>query len=109
MTVTDPRQRPHRYFVLSHSPGQQWLAGTPFMEQPGVEVHIAFMRGLMEAGRLALGGPFLDNSGGMCIARFESLEEAIDAAEGDESVKAGLLRVEVKPWLAAMDTISATT
>jgi uncharacterized protein YciI len=64
------------------------------------------MRGLLEAGRLALGGPFLDDSGGMAIMRARSLEEAEGWADSDQSIRDGLLRVEVKPWLAVMDTIS---
>ena len=97
---------PEPYFVMFHSPGPKWVAGTSLREQPGVDVHIAFMGALMADGRLALGGPFLDDSGGMAIVRAASIEEAKRWAETDNSVRDGLLHVEVKPWLAVMDMIT---
>jgi len=97
---------PTTYYVMLHSPGPRWAEGVSFREQPGVEIHIAFVRGLLEWGMLALGGPFLDDSGGMAIVRGTSLDEVRALAESDESVRTGLLRVEVKPWLAVMDSIS---
>lgn len=45
-------------------------------------------------GRLALGGPFLDDSGGMMVA--------VPVAAEDPAVKSGLLRYTVRPWLVAM-------
>ena len=98
---------PDPFYVMLHSPGPEWLPGTPFREQPEVGVHIAFMSGLLADGRLALGGPFLDDAGGgMAIVRAASLDEARQWAESDDSVRGGLLRVEVRPWMAAMDSLS---
>jgi uncharacterized protein YciI len=86
--------------------GRHQTGPRSFNEQPQVGVHVAFLRSMLADGRLALGGPFLDDSGGMAIVRAASLDEARAWAESDESVRGGLLCVEVKPWMAAMDSVS---
>ncbi|MEZ5059808.1 MAG: YciI family protein [Saprospiraceae bacterium] len=55
--------------------------------------------------KLVMGGPFLDNSGGMMIYNCETIEEAQKIANDDPTVKSGLLNVEVKQWMVAMQTI----
>jgi uncharacterized protein YciI len=97
---------PPVFFVLFHSPGPRWSAGMGFREQPGVGEHIAYMAAQAEAGLLVIGGPFLDDSGGMMVLRADSPEAARAIAESDPTVQDGLLLVEVKPWMAAMRTVS---
>jgi len=97
-------------FVLIHRPGPRWQAGAPFPEPSGIMDHITFMRRLDEDHRLILGGPFDDewtgssNSTpvGMAIIEAEGMEEAQALAASDESVKAGLLTVTVRPWRPRM-------
>jgi uncharacterized protein YciI len=72
--------------------------------------HIGFMHGLDEDHRLILGGPFDDDwSGssnttpvGMAIILAEGMDEAQALASSDESVKAGLIDVTVRPWRPRM-------
>jgi hypothetical protein len=47
-------------YVVIHTPGPSWLPGTDMFEQPGLQDHVAHYRKLLEAGKLALGGPHLD-------------------------------------------------
>lgn len=98
-------EQPQIYYVLLHTPGPKWVEGTDFREQPGVMDHVQYMAGFMEGERLVIGGPFLDNSGGMMVLRANSLEEAEATAHADPSVKAGLLKVHVRPWLVPMATV----
>jgi len=95
-------QQPSIYFVLFHSPGPQWVHSLSFREQPGVMEHVAYMAAFAENGTLLLGGPFLDNSGGMMILKAETMEEAEKIANDDPTVKSGLLNVQVRQWMAAM-------
>ena len=90
------------FHVILHSPGKAWQAGTGFREQPGVMAHVEYMSGLLEAGTLAFGGPFLDDSGGMALLRVSDQAEAERVAAADPSVVAGLLDFKVVPWLVAM-------
>ena len=93
-------------FVIEHLPGRAWLDGVGFREQPGVDVHMTFMRSLYDRGLLVLGGPFLDDAAGthvgMAIVRAESHEVAAALASEDPSVEAGLLQIRVRRWLVPM-------
>jgi uncharacterized protein YciI len=98
-------------FVIEHSPGSEWADGVPYREQPGIGAHLDFMRLLDDRGVLVLGGPFLDEPDGthvgMAVIRAESAAAAEALAAEDASVRAGLLRYRVRPWLAAMGTALA--
>lgn len=95
------------YQVLLHRAGPGWQPGVGFREQPGVGLHIGFMRELAEEGVLVLGGPFLDEAGegglvGMAVVDLGGLEQAAARAHADPSLAAGLLAVEVRPWAVPM-------
>ena len=95
-------------FVIEHSPGPGWSDGVAYREQPGIATHLDFMRSLHDRGAMVLGGPFLDEPDGahvgMAVVQAESLEAAEELAAEDASVRAGLLRYRVRPWMAAMGT-----
>ena len=94
--------RPENIFAIIHAPGEAWEEGVPFREQPLVMLHVQYMMGLLEAGSLVVGGPFLDDSGGMAVVRASDLEAARKLASEDPSVGAGLLTFQLKPWMIAM-------
>ncbi|MEZ4838696.1 YciI family protein [Flavobacterium sp.] len=96
---------PTTFFVLFHTPGKNWVASLPFKEQPNVMEHVKYMSTFLESKKLIMGGPFLDNSGGMMIYSCEKIEEALKIANDDPCVKNGLLNVEVKQWFVPMKTI----
>jgi len=89
------------YSVIIHSPGHKWVDSLSFRDQPGIEMHVNYMAALLKDNKLVLGGPFLDNSGGMVIYDG-GLEEAEMDAYNDPGVKNGLLSVKVKPWMVVM-------
>lgn len=94
-------------YVLLHRAGPGWVPGAGFREQPGVGLHVGFMQELHAAGHLVLGGPYADQPGpdglvGMAITDFATQQEAEEWAQRDPSLTAGLLRVEVRPWLALL-------
>jgi uncharacterized protein YciI len=66
--------------------------------------HVLHYRELHQAGKLALGGPFLTPDGGgmMIPAAGVGAEEIQEIAAADPAVKSGLLTFEVKPWYVAM-------
>ena len=91
-------------FVVFHTPGPKWLAGKTLFDQPGVMEHVGHYRKLLEAGKLALGGPHLDaGGGGMMVPAAGITEAEISAfAAEDPAVTSGVLRFEVRPWLIGM-------
>ena len=92
-----------RYVVL-HAPGPNWKAGVPFTQQDGVQGHVAHFHGLLESGKLQMGGPFLDERAGGMMIPAEGLAEAeiVAFAESDPAVGSGMLTVSVRPWLVGM-------
>ena len=69
-----------RLFVLFHSPGPRWDDAIGFLEQPGIEEHIAFMRSLAERGLMALGGPFSDDLDGLSFRETVGLASDFDSS-----------------------------
>ena len=57
------------------------------------------MSQFQEYGQMVIGGPFLDDSGGMMILEIDSQEAAETIATADSSVQNGLLNVTVRPGM----------
>jgi uncharacterized protein YciI len=92
---------PRRWQLLLHGPGPAWKQGVPRGEQPGIELHFAFLDWLAERGLLVAGGPLLDaDAEGMLVVGFaEHAEAELAATTIDQAVVTGLLTVRVRPWL----------
>jgi len=90
------------YYVFSHTPGPNWVEELPFNEQPGIEQHIKYMASLLERKILVMGGPFLDNSGGMAVIETGSIQEAEAIGRSDPGVRLGSLKLRVRKWLVPM-------
>ncbi len=108
-SVIDPvqaqeRKVPEFRYVVVHRPGPNWKAGVPAFEQPEVQAHVEYFASLLKAGKLTVGGPFMDEaSGGMMIPEASMSEGEIRAfAALDPTVKSGLLIFEVRPWMPAL-------
>jgi hypothetical protein len=102
--MTKQNEGPKIVFAVIHKPGPQWKSGVDFRDQPGVKEHITHYRKWYTEGKLSLGGPYLDNSGGMMITVPGLKQEDVNKfAADDPSVKSGLLTFEVKPWMIAME------
>ncbi len=89
------------YFLRLLKRGPLWTPEvTPEIERLQA-AHLAYGQKLLEAGKLILNGPLLDNGDlrGVSIMRVGSLEEARALAEADPSVQAGRLIAEVHPWM----------
>ena len=97
------RSHPDIRHVIFHKPGPKWAAGVAFREQPGVMQHVEYFQKINAEGKLAFGGPFLDNSGGMMIPAAQLSEAEVHAiAANDPSVKSGLVTFEIRSWYVAM-------
>jgi uncharacterized protein YciI len=97
----EQKATPPVFPVLFHSPGPKWDHSLSFQQQDGVMEHVKYMASFIESNKLVEGGPFLDNSGGMMVFNG-TLEEAEQIANEDPTVKSGLLKVIVRPWMCAM-------
>lgn len=85
------------YYAFIYSPGSNWLANRPILEQP-LSGHFQYMSRLEAEGKLILGGGFTDGSGAMGVLQVSSLEEACEIIENDPAVKENVVTAQIHPW-----------
>jgi len=94
---------PPLWYAVLLRPGPKWKKDLPPSEQPGIDDHLDHLVQQFQTGHLVLGGPFLDDSGGLAVLRAASLAEAKKIATSDPAVEGGLLKVAgVHPWLVPL-------
>lgn len=64
--------------------------------------HLQHLTKMYNEGKMDVAGPFLDegDARGICIYNVATLEEAKTLAESDPAVKAGRLKVVIRPWMS---------
>ena len=69
--------------------------------------HLANIFKMIASGKLGLAGPCMDGGSlnGVFVFQVGSIEEAKALADSDPLVKAGILVVELHPWMAAKGTL----
>jgi uncharacterized protein YciI len=95
------------WVALLHTAGPALAAGGSVFAHPDFGQHLAFLRGLDEAGLLvaagSLDGPTAE---GMTIVRLPSPARLAEltrrAQDEDQSVVRGLFQVRVRPWRVAL-------
>jgi uncharacterized protein YciI len=99
---------PEQWFALLHTPGPALPAGQSVFDHPGIAEHFAFLQQLAADGLLVAAGPLTDSDGdGLTVIRAGSAEQAQQLAEQrDGSVRAGVLRVQVRPWQVVLAPIA---
>ena len=95
------------YFLCLLKKGEKWNeteGSTELMPQ-----HLAFLRQQMEARRFVVTGPLLgegDDLVGISVIEAASAQEALELANEDPAVKAGRLRMEIRPvYLPSLDGV----
>jgi len=62
-------------------------------------VHRAYLTDLMNAGKLAIAGPFTDNSGSFIVYEAETKEQAEEMLKADPFCKNGIFASWlIRPW-----------
>lgn len=84
-------------YLAIYRRGPAWRPDRPIGEQ-GLSVHDEHLRALLAKGVLALGGPFVDGSGGASLVEAASEADAAAMIEADPSVAAGVLAYELHRW-----------
>ena len=93
-----PLQRtPYIFGILKRGP--KWTPESNEKSKKLQEAHLANIKKLHDAGKLALAGPFVDggDNRGVFIFKVPTVEEARALTETDPAVKAGRLRIELHP------------
>jgi uncharacterized protein YciI len=105
--------------IIIHRAGKSWDSSVGMFQQPGIVknpdedhdkgTHVSHYAKLLEAGKLALGGPFIEGGAeagvvvGMMIAVPGVSKDELEVfAADDPAVKAGTLEFEIRQWLVGM-------
>jgi uncharacterized protein YciI len=84
-------------FAIIYEPGPKWAKGVSIFDQD-LQEHGEYMQKLLDTGKLELGGPFSDSSGGMAIVLVDSEDEASAIMKADPAIKKGIFTAKVRPW-----------
>lgn len=84
-------------FVVDYRRGPAWLDQKTVFEQP-LQGHLAYMRALQGQGTLLLGGPFLDDTGGLIVVQADDVAQAEALMRADPAVQDGVMVAETHPW-----------
>ena len=84
-------------YAAYYEPGPNWLAGKSLKEQQ-LRPHVEYLVSLHKQGKLSMGGPLADGSGGLAIFTVEDQEEAQNMVSSDPAIESGILVATVKKW-----------
>ena len=84
-------------YAAYYEPGPKWLKGKPLNDQP-LKSHVDYLVSLHEQGKLSMGGPLADGSGGLVIFTAENQEEVEALLSSDPAIVDGILAATVKKW-----------
>lgn len=93
----DPPPAPKARFVLLYAPGEGWVKGKSIYEQPLME-HASYMQKLMDEGKLLLGGPFTDSTGGEAVVECADAKEAQAILDADPAVSSKVFTATMHEW-----------
>jgi uncharacterized protein YciI len=94
-----PNMTTYYFGVLMRGP--QWTPEKTEATAKIQEGHMAHLEAMWKANKLVLAGPLMDDTEwrGIVIYRTKTIEEAQNLADQDPAVKAGRLKVTMRPWL----------
>lgn len=85
-----------RVWTVVFRPGPSWVPGRSVYEQE-LEGHGLYHQQLLEQGVLLLGGPFIDDAGGVALLLAADAEGARSLVEADPAIQSGVFEAEVHP------------
>ena len=84
------------HVAVVYSKGPSWTNSEAGKDM--IEAHKAYQHKNFEAGLLVMGGPFLDEAGGMAIFEVHSRQQADNVVGGDPAIKSGFYSAKLYPW-----------
>ncbi len=89
----------HFVVIYSHGPAR---ANDETSDEQIISEHIKHQQELHKAGKLVMGGPFTDGTGGMAIFEVNSEEEVRKIIENDPAVVSKHYTIEMHPYRIAL-------
>ncbi len=99
----EPEYEMTTYYMVFLYKGDKWTPERTAETEAIQKGHMDNITRLSNEGKLILAGPFMDGKDlrGIFVMKTETLEEAQELCNTDPAVKAGRLKVEIKPWYSA--------
>ena len=97
LAQTKPSEPKMHTFAIIYAPGPNWVQGHSIFEQD-LMAHANYMQKLLDDGKLQLGGPFSDSTGGMAIINAPDPTAARNIMENDPAIVNGIFTAKVHPW-----------
>ncbi|MFO0972302.1 MAG: YciI family protein [Phycisphaerae bacterium] len=94
--------RDGEYLVVRLMPGPRWDPNKPRDQQPHIAEHRAYMQSLLADGRMTIGGPFVDDLGGLGVFDASAARQVRGWIDADPCVRAGVMRYDLRHWRAAV-------
>src|SRR5258708_17226134 len=94
-------------FIVIYTPGPAWLQGKSIPEQPFYREHGRYMKQVFAHRQLIMGGPFLDNQGGLGILDVANVAQADEIVSHDPAVLAKGFQPHRPPWHAFFNQYGA--
>ena len=92
------------HFLVENAKGPAYDHALPRREQPGWDEHAAFMDGLVEKGKIILGGPLEDERYTMHVIEADSEQVVRDLFATDPWWVNGMLTpVSIERWTILLD------
>ena len=99
-------------FAVHREAGAAWTEGNGAFDQPGVDDHAAFMRGLAEAGFIIAAGPLAGSEEGhirvLLIADADDESEIVQRLAADPWERADrIATTSIEPWTLLVGAVAA--
>ena len=94
-------------FVLIYTPGPAWQTVKTAAELPFYREHYRYMKQVFAAGRMLMGGPFLDNQGALGVLDVASEAQAREIVAHDPFVLERVVEPHLHPWHAHFNQYQA--
>lgn len=85
------------WYAADYNPGPNWLDGKPLNDQP-LDDHVEYLVGLHRNGKVIMGGPFGDGTGGLVVFAAFDILDIEDLVARDPAIVDGVLVATVKHW-----------
>jgi len=88
------------YFVVIYSRGPNWANSKAARER--IAAHIEYQRARFEAHKLVMGGPFVNEVGGMAIFDLDTEDELAEILNADPAVASNVYSATAHRWRVAV-------
>lgn len=85
-------------FAMIYRPGPAYDPDLSPATPGPLRDHVTLMHSVMDDGRMVMGGPFTDGTGGMSVVDVEDRGAAEAIAAADPAVQGGFFEVEIRAW-----------